>query len=485
MGKDLLIFSERGLLEDAIRMVEVIVLPVKNASLTQAFDHIRKNRESFLRDFRTLLRQPSVSAQGKGINDCARIVKKYMDDAGITTQILPEKDGNPVVFGEVKSKTSSKTLLLYGHYDVQPVEPIEEWKSGPFEAKLQGKKIVARGAADSKNNVISCIKATGSFLKTTGDVPLNLKFLFEGEEEIGSPHLPAFVEANKERLKADSVVCYDGDLDETGRAKINLGVKGLLYVELRCKKAREDLHSSYAPLVENPAWRLVWALNSMKSPDGKILIRGWYDDVEPFTPAQSKLVSKIPFHGANLLKEWGLKKFLDAKTDREAFKRYLMEPTCTICGFKTGYIGQGSKTVLPGSAMLKIDFRLVYNQNPKKLLAILKDHLHYHGFDDIQVKALGFLEPSRTPPSAPIARAAAKAAKTTFGSNPVILPRNPASGPDYLFTKRLGMDSIWTGSALPSAYSHAHAPNEYTTTDDFVNGIKYIGAIMQEFGKLN
>ncbi len=324
---------------------------MKEQSLRQAFDYIQKNREPFLRDFRTLLRQPSVSAQGKGIQDCARIVKKNMDAAGIRTQILPEKNGNPIVYGEVKSKSSSKTLLIYGHYDVQPVEPLEEWDSGPFDAKLQGKKIVSRGAADSKNNVTSCIKATESFLKATGDVPLNLKFLFEGEEEIGSPHLPGFIDENKERLKADSVVCYDGDFDETGRPKISLGVKGLLYVELRCKKAREDLHSSYAPLVDNPAWRLVWALNTMKGPDGKILITGWYDDVEPFNPAQSKLVGKIPFRGENYLKEWGLKKFLNAKTNREALKKYLMEPTCTICGFKTGYIGQGSKTVLPGSAI--------------------------------------------------------------------------------------------------------------------------------------
>ena len=458
---------------------------MKRTSLRETFDYVQKNKEAFLRDFRKLLRQPSVSAQGMGIVDCARIVKKNMETAGIKTQILPVKNGNPVIYGEVRSKSSDKILLIYGHYDVQPVEPLEEWESGPFDAKLRGKKIVSRGAADSKNNVMSCIKAVESFLKTTGDVPLNLKFLFEGEEEIGSPNLPGFIDASKERLKADSVVCYDGDLDEPGRAKINLGVKGLLYVEMRCKKARDDLHSSYAPLVENPAWRLVWALNTMKSPDGKILVKGWYDDVESFTPAQTKLMSKIPFHGANLLREWGLREFPNARNDRDALKKYLTEPTCTICGFKTGYIGQGSKTVLPGSAMLKIDFRLVYNQNPRKLLGLLKEHLHKNGFDDIQVKALGFLEPSRTKPSAPIARAAAKAAKITFGTSPVVLPRNPASGPDYLFTKRLGLDSIWTGSALPSAYSHAHAPNEYTTTDDFVAGIKYIGAIMHEFARTN
>ncbi len=407
-----------------------------------------------------------------------------METAGINTKILPEKNGNPIVYGEVRSKSSNKTLLIYGHYDVQPPEPLEEWVSGPFEAKQHGKKIIARGAADSKNNVTSCIKAAEAYLKTSGDVPLNLKFIFEGEEEIGSPHLPGFIADNKERLQADSVVCYDGDFDETGRAKISLGVKGMLYVELRCKSAKDDLHSSYAPIVPNAAWRLTWALNTIKSPEDKILIKGWYDDVEPFTPAQSRLMGKIPFRAQNFLEEFGLKKFLKANSAREALKRYVMEPTCTICGFKTGYIGQGSKTVLPGSAMLKLDFRLVYNQNPKKQLKLLKEHLHAHGFDDIQVKPLGFLEPSRTKPSAPIAKAAAKASKTVYGSTPVVLPRNPASGPDYLFTKRLGLDSIWTGSGPPSAYSHAHAPNEYTTTDHFILGVKYIAAIIDSYAKI-
>jgi acetylornithine deacetylase/succinyl-diaminopimelate desuccinylase-like protein len=458
---------------------------VSTAKLGPALDYVSKNKNRFLQDFRTLLKQPSVSAQRLGIEDCARIVRKQMDMAGLKAKILPVKNGNPVVYGEARSKSSSKTLLIYGHYDVQPVEPLEKWVSGPFDAKMSGQKIVSRGAADSKNNVVSFIKATESFLKTTGDVPLNLKFVVEGEEEIGSPHLPSFIDQNAEMLKADSVVCYDGDMAEQGRAKFELGVKGLLYVELRCKKAREDLHSSYAPLAENPAWRLVWAMNTMKGPDEKILVKGWYDDIEPFSAVQSRLMNKIKFDGNGLLKEWGVKSFPRAKTNREAFKHYMTEPTCTICGFKTGYIGEGSKTVLPGSAMLKIDFRLVNNQNPRKLLKLLKEHLHSHGFDDIQVKALGLVEPSTTKPSAPIARAAEKAGKMVYGQAPVVMPRNPASGPDYLFTKHLGLDSIWTGSGPPSAYSHAHAPNEWTTVENFVNGIKYIASIMDCYATTN
>src|SRR5256712_8643895 len=180
-------------------------------------------------------------------------------------------------------------------------------------------------------------------------------------------------------------------------------------------------------MVETPAWGLVWAFSMIKSPDGRTRVRGWYDEVEPFTPQQSRLLKKIPFHGENFLREFGTKQFLNAHNSREALLHYLTEPTCTICGFKTGYQGPGSKTVLPGSAMLKMDFRLVYDQNPRRQLQRLKKHLHSQGFDDIKVKALGFLEPSRTSPSAPIARAAEKAARLAYATSAVAYPRMAAS----------------------------------------------------------
>jgi len=196
-------------------------------------------------------------------------------------------------------------------------------------------------------------------------------------------------------------------------------------------------------------------------------------------------LKKIPFRAENFLREFGTKNFLNARNSREALQHYLTDPTATICGFKTGYQGPGSKTVLPGSALLKMDFRLVYDQNPRKQLQRLKEHLHSQGFEDVKVKPLGFLEPSRTSPSAPIAKAAEKAAKLAYGTNAVVYPRMAASGPDYLFTKRLGLDSIWTGSGPPSAYSHAHAPNEYTTTDHFIAGTKYIASIIDSYARID
>ncbi|MFQ6075861.1 MAG: M20/M25/M40 family metallo-hydrolase [Candidatus Bathyarchaeia archaeon] len=449
--------------------------------LEETYQYAERNRQRFIEELRTLLRQPSVSAQKRGVRECAELLKKIMIEAGIETRVIPIEEGSPIVYGQVGSERSQRTLLVYDHYDVQPPEPIDEWTSDPFAAEIREGKITARGASDSKGNLLAYIKAVETFLKTRGDVPVSLKFLFEGEEEIGSPHLPGFVEGNKNMLKADAVVCCDGGLDPSGRPLVNLGLKGILYVELRCKGAKTDLHSSRAPLVVNPAWRLVWLLNTLKGVDERIAIEGWYDDVQPPTPEELKLVEDIPFDEEQLQREYGITGFLRDLHDTEALKALIYNPTCTVCGFESGYTGPGSKTVLPSRAMVKVDFRLVYDQNPDTLLEKLKRHLDKHGFGDVEVVKLGTLEPSKTPVTAPIARVVMGAAEEVYGAKPVVYPNAAGSGPDYLFTKRLGLGSVWTGCAPP--FSHAHAPNEFITTDAFMMGIRYASAVIRGFGE--
>lgn len=448
--------------------------------IKEPYQYAERNRRRFVEELRTLLRQPSVSAQKRGVKESAELLKKMMTEAGIETRIIPIEDGSPVVYGQVRSKRGRRTLLIYDHYDVQPPEPLEEWASDPFAAELRDGRITARGASDSKGNLLAYVKAVEAFLKTQGDVPVNLKFLFEGEEEIGSPHLPGFVEANRGMLGADAVVCCDGGLDPSGRPSINLGLKGILYVELRCRGARTDLHSSTAPLVVNPSWRLVWLLNTFKGVDEGIAIEGWYDDVKPPTPEELELVGDIPFDEGQLQREYGITGFLRDLHDKEALKALIYSPTCTVCGFESGYTGPGSKTVLPSRAMVKVDFRLVYDQNPDALFEALKRHVEGHGFGDVEVVKLGTLEPSKTPVTAPIARVVMGAAEEVYGVKPVVYPNSAGSGPDYLFTKRLGLGSVWTGCAPP--FSHAHAPNEFITTDAFMTGIRYASAVIQGFG---
>jgi acetylornithine deacetylase/succinyl-diaminopimelate desuccinylase-like protein len=345
--------------------------------------YVTDNRDRILGDFRTLLKQPSVSAQARGISECANLLEGFMVHAGIETEMIRLPDGHPVLLGKGRSNKSKRTLFFYGHYDVQPPEPLEEWTTDPFGAELKDGKLLARGASDSKNNVMALVKTVEAYLQTIGDLPVNLKFLFEGEEEISSPHLPQFVKENKAKLAADAVVCYDGGMDDSGRPGIDLGLKGILYVELRAKKAKVDLHSSRAPIAPNPAWRIIWALNTIKGPDEKIRVEGWYDRLHQRSAAEVELLKKIPFDEQKQKSELGLSAFLLDRRGLNALQAYLFEPTCTVCGFLTGYTADGPKTVLPGKAMAKLDFRLVFDQNREELLEKLNGHLRKHHFEDV------------------------------------------------------------------------------------------------------
>jgi acetylornithine deacetylase/succinyl-diaminopimelate desuccinylase-like protein len=436
----------------------------------------------YIEDLKMVLRQPSISARGEGIDACAYMLRDFMKDAGFSVEMWRIGDANPVIYGEIRSN-SSKTLLMYGHYDVQPPEPLEEWVSPPFEAVESNGRIIARGAADSKSNVMAIIKAVESYSRMGFDLPVNLKVLFEGEEEIGSSNLPRYIEMYSGKLRADAAVCFDGGLDPKGRPELWLGLKGMLYVELRCKTASVDAHSSLAPLIDNPAWRLIQALASLRSPDGSILIDGWYDDVRVPMEEDIKLIEDIDYETllTGLKKHFEVDRFLSGVEGIDALKKLLFQPTCNIAGFNSGYTGLGVKTVLPKEAYVKLDFRLVYDQNPYKLLENLEKHLKAKGFEDIKVRALNFLEPSRTPPSAPIVGAVASAASEVYGLKPQIYPNSPGSGPDYLFTKRLGLNSVWTGCAPP--LSNAHAPNEYTTRESFLKGVLFVSSIMEYYSR--
>jgi acetylornithine deacetylase/succinyl-diaminopimelate desuccinylase-like protein len=447
----------------------------------KAVAYVTNNRDEMLEDFRTLLRQPSVSAQGRGIRECASLLERFMRDSGIETELVEEPEGNPVLLGNVRTKKSKRTLLFYGHYDVQPIEPLEEWKSDPFGAEMKDGKIFARGASDSKNNVMALVKMVESYKNTIGELPINLKFLFEGEEEIGSRHLPRFVEENKPKLKADADVCFDGDIDENGRPEVVMGVKGMLYVELHATGSKVDLHSSLAPLAPNPAWRIIWALDSIKQSDERIKVEGWYDHVQKPSSAELEIVKNIPFDEKRNKAEMGLSSLLLDRKGSDAVRMLLFEPTCNVCGFISGYTEKGSKTVLPSKATAKLDFRLVYDQNPDELLEKLKRHLIKHNFRDIELVRVNSLEPSKTPVDAPIARAVIAAAKDVFKHEASVSPNAAGSGPDYLFTKKLGLNSVWAGCA--SAFSQAHAPNEFELVDDFLKGIEYAGTIMENFAR--
>jgi len=449
-------------------------------SLKEVFAYIDANSSAFVNDLIKLVKQPSVSAKGEGLQECAKLVSSMMENMGITTKMLPEKNGNPVVYGEIKSKKASrKTLLFYDHYDVQPPEPLEEWKFGPFSGEIHDGKIYGRGVTDNKGNLVSRLKAVESFLKIQGDVPVNVKFVVEGEEEIGSPHLEPIIRQNKALLSADASIWEFGGTDRRGRPQVSLGLKGVLSVELQCQGALKDVHSANAPLVPNPVWRLTWALNTLKNEKEKILIEGFYDKIKPPSKEELKCLKEIPFEDEETRKELGLKAFLHNLSGKKALRTLLYQPTCTINGILAGYTGSGSKTVLPRKAMAKLDFRLVPHQTPNDIVRKLKRHLKEHGFEDIKVIMHGSTAPTKTPITDKFVSTVAKTAEQVYKRKAVVFPTSAGSGPMHLFRNILRYPVVSVGCGHPEA--NGHAPNENLRIDSFATGTKFMAAIMHNF----
>ncbi len=389
---------------------------------------------------------------------------------------MKRPNANPLIFGEIKSrKNPSKTIIFYNHYDVQPPDPLELWESPPFKPTLREGKLYARGISDDKAELISRIYATEAFLKTREDVPCNLRFIFEGEEEIGSTHLHEYILEYPDLFKADAVLWEFGGVDANDVPQIILGVKGILYVELTVRGANRDAHSSLGAIVQNPAWRLTWALNTLKDAAGKIMIPGWYDNVRSFNSNEIELLQEEFFDEEAYKRDLGIGSFMNNMTGLELKKARAGSPTCTICGLYSGYTGKGSKTVLPSSALAKIDFRLVPDQDPQDLVKKLRMHLDMSGFQDVEVSYSEGEPASRTDSREIIVKAAASAAESVYGVKPQIVVSSPATGPMYLFTP----PKIAIGCAYP--FVRQHSPNEHIRLDLFPKGIKWVAETVSIF----
>jgi acetylornithine deacetylase/succinyl-diaminopimelate desuccinylase-like protein len=445
------------------------------------YDYIDQHSQNFIQDLANMIKQPSVSAKGEGMQECAEMVEKMLQDAGFSARQISEKNGNSVIYGELKSEDSKKTLLFYDHYDVQPPEPLEEWKFDPFSGKVHKGRIYGRGASDNKGNIVSRIKAVEAFIKTVGNIPVNVKFVVEGEEEIGSPHLLPVISEYGNLFYNDATIWEFGGTNYAGRPEIYLGLKGVLSVELRAKGASRDVHSANAPLVPNPAWRLVWALSKLKNEDDKIMIEGFYEDVELPSEEELRLLDDIPLEEEKVKKSLGLKEFLGKKTGLEAKKNLFYSSTCTINGFLAGYTGSGSKTVLPKEAIVKLDFRLVPKQTPDKVFRKLARHLQKNGFGDIETIRYGSTEPTKTPVTNSFVNVVAKAAEKVYGKKAVVYPTSAASGPMHLFRNWLNSPVVSVGCSHADA--KGHAPNENLTIEGFIRGTKFIATILNDFSK--
>ncbi len=448
--------------------------------MDEIFRYVDQNRRRFLDELFVLLRQPSISAQNHGVTECAHLLKRHMEDIGIPARIL-STGGHPVVHGELKADGAKRTILIYGHYDVQPPDPIELWDSPPFEPTLRDGRIYGRGTGDNKGQLFAHLKAVEAILKVEKTLPVNVKFLFEGEEEVSSRSLRAFLQGNARLFSADFCYCSDGGMHPGDQPTIVFGVRGILYVEISAAGANRDVHSgNLGTFVPNPAWRLVHFLNTLKDEKGRVRVKGFYDAVLPPNEGERDAIRRIPFDG-QLLTNLGVSD-LPTPGEPSFYERVMFHPTMNICGLTSGYGGAGMKTIVPHTAKAKIDMRLVVSQDPEDIFRKFTAHAQEHGFGDLQIEKLGVFYPSRTPITHPLGGAAAAAVRKGFGKEPLLIPCMGGSDPDYYFTKILGIPRVNVPYAPHD--ENNHAPNENIKVDGFFCGIKTTAAFLYEVARL-
>ncbi len=446
--------------------------------MQQIYDYIDDHWQEAIEDLKRLCHQPGISAQDVGMAETVRLLVQMMQEYGISARILPSPGGGyPLIYGEL-SGDAPTTLLFYNHYDVQPPEPVELWSSPPFEPTIYEGNLRARGVSDNKGDIVARLLAIRAYQRVRGKPPISVKFLIEGEEEIGSPNIAAFVERNRQLLEADACIWECGGVNWRNEPVVSLGLKGILYVQLEVRGASQDVHSSMATVVPNPAWRLVWALSSLKDMEETIHIEGFYDRVLPPNQQEIDAINAMPLDEEETRQSLGLERFVKGVTGFNYKSRHVLEPTCNICGLDSGYTGRGSKTVLPCLARAKLDFRLVPNQRPDDVLAKLRRHLDSHGFSDITIAPqIEGENPARTTLDAPFVGIVSAAAREVYGVEPVIVPSMAGSGPMYSFTDTLGLPTALIGVTYPG--SRPHAPDEHIRLADFILGAKHIAAVLQ------
>lgn len=452
----------------------------QKSDLERVFAHIEENRESFIERVMDYVRHPSISAQNNGIKEVAAILVDMLQGMGMEAMTIPTRN-HPMVLGRMEKQRGKPTVLLYGHYDVQPPEPYELWHSPPFEPTIRDGRIYARGIGDNKGQHFAQLMALESHLKVTGELPCNVIFLLEGEEEIGSPHIAEFVAEHADKLDADLVVTSDGPLHESGLPIITFGVRGVASFELRCKTANRDAHSgNFGGVMPNAIWKLVHLLATMKNERGEITIDGLHDVVVPPTNMEREAVSKLPLDLDAIKADLGIRE-LDQPLDRGYFDRLMFHPTLTINGLHGGYGGPGQKTVLPCEALAKCDIRLVESLTPDYVFEKVRAHVERHA-PDVEFVPQNAMLPSKTPMDNPFAPVIQDAIAAARGVEPLLYPTVGGSLPDYVFTKILKKPAFVVPYA--NADEANHAPNENLKIDLFIDGIRTGAALLTKLGEM-
>lgn len=447
----------------------------KKTGYSTLYRYIDAHTDEFIEGLKDLLAKPSISTLGIGLNETAEYLKGVMEQVGVKTTVVATR-GAPVVYGELITDPSAPTVLVYGHYDVQPPEPLEAWITPPFQPTIRDNKIYARGAGDNKGQLYAQLMGLKSLLATSLPLAVNVKFVFEGEEESGSPHLEEFIIDNKEKLKADFAYTSDGPVHASGRPVVQLGARGILYLELIAKGASRDLHSgNWGGPIVNPALRLIDLLMTMREPNsGKVLIEGFYDNIRNPTEEEKKILESLPLDREMVARDLGLSPS-QIPSALEFYTKLMFQPTFNLCGFLSGYTGKGMKTIIPSTAVVKLDMRLVADQDPNDIFAKVQRHIKKYA-PDVEVKRLGQMKPSKTPVENEYVRVVYDAVEQATGIKPLIYPSLGGSLPDYVFTGILGIPSIMVPYA--NIDESNHAPNENLSIPFFIRGIKCFATLL-------
>lgn len=444
--------------------------------MAQSFQHYLETHQSEnLEQLKEFLKIPSISALSEHKGDVLKAAEWLRDELtriGLEHVQVLETKGNPVVYGDWLHAENKPTVLIYGHYDVQPVDPLNLWETPPFDPEVRDGKIYARGASDDKGQVFMHIKALEALFQTDGKLPVNVKIIFEGEEEIGSPNLPIFLQSHKEMLQADVLVISDTDMLDKGKPSICYGLRGLTGLQIDVKGANSDLHSgSFGGGVQNPAHALVEILASFHDSEGRILVEGFYDKVEEITEEEKKAIAQVPSDDEKIRQELGVPE-LFGEPGYSFYERTSYRPTLEINGMYSGFQGEGIKTVLPNTATAKITCRLVPNQDPAEIFQLLVKHIENHKPKGVTVQITPFDQgsPFLTPFDHPAIQSAGRACEKVYGTK-VAYTRSGGSIPIVAdFNETLNIPVVLLGFALAS--ENFHAPNEHFHLENFYKGME-------------
>ena len=450
-------------------------------------DHINVNRDRYVDELTQYLAIPSISAlpqHKEDVRRCAEWTRAEMERIGLNNVRLEETPGHPIVYGEWLGAEGAPTILYYGHYDVQPVDPVNLWTSPPFEATVRDGEIYARGAVDDKGQVFMHFKAIEAHLKQQGRLPVNMKILLEGEEEVGSANLDNFINSHKDLLKADVVVISDSPMFDRGIPSICYGLRGLAYYQIDLRGTKSDLHSgSFGGAVANPAMQLANLLSQMKDKSGRIKIPGFYDDVVELQPEERAEFAKLPFNERKYRQELGAPK-LFGETGYTTLERIWGRPTFEVNGLLAGFTGEGAKTVIPAVAMAKVSMRLVPNQDPKKIGDLFEAYIKKVAPKTVELSLTRMHggKPWMTAFDNPFVQAAGRAIEKGFGKTPVFNREGGSIPVVATFQEELGLPCVLFGVGLPD--ENAHAPDEKLDLGNFHNGIIASAFLYDEIGRL-